>query len=102
MDEETLACVKTAQKFIEREIHYLFTHMGKAEENLQFHDKSLWEVERDIEELRKDLKSVEQSFHDSPIKHFLKNNWLRLLPFIVALSTVLGALGEYLYRLAPK
>ena len=57
------------------------------------------EVENEF--IKRRLKSIDEKLARTGVVYFLKHNWWKLSAFIISTATVLGALGEYLYRLPP-
>lgn len=101
-DLETLVELKTSQQYIAKEIDYILMRLASFEKEIKTHEHQLWENRRNIADVSRETSSVEQILKKTPLKDFFKNNWWKLLPFIIAVSTLLGWVGEYLYKLSPK
>jgi hypothetical protein len=64
-------------------------------------DKEFLKIKYELRDIYKQIDNIQSIQKRSGIMYFLKQNWWKLGGFILAFSTILGAIGEYLYRLPP-
>ena len=98
---EEIAKMQTALKYIEKTLADIKTVSDDL--TLKQHEmiKDIWELKNKIPNIQKSLDEIEDKQQKSTIGYFIKNNWFRLTSFILGISIILGAVGDFLYRLPP-
>ena len=100
-DVELLTELKVNNQYIKQEIANIFECLERINSKLHIHDQKLWANGEHLERMKAKLDDLEVKFKRSTLTYFFKNNWWKVTSFVIGLATILGGLGEYLYRLPP-
>ncbi len=100
-DVELLTELKVNNQYIKQEIAHMLDCLERINSKLDLHDQKLWANGEQLERLQVKFNELDEKFKRSTVGHFLRNNWWKVTTFILGISTILGGLGEYLYRLPP-
>lgn len=127
VDLETFVGISTSLAWIEKmwdekfkNIEEQIAVIKEIQEKQNAMDRQIWELTRNIGDLSdvvnninkevgglknaftKDLNDFQKDLNQIGLSNFLKNHWWKLGGFVVALGTILGTVGEMLYRVHPK
>lgn len=107
MDNKTLEMIESIQqlstmtKVHDKELDQLEIELSAQHHKLTNLEKRNIDYDHDIQHLYKKMKRMSAKLEHSGVSYFIRTNWWKIGGFILTFSTILGAIGEYLYRLPP-
>lgn len=86
---------------MDMDLERLIKIVKQDEANLQSLNQKIYECNYEIKHIKDEIISIKQTQATSGIYYFIKQNWWKIGGFILTFATILGAIGEFLYRLPP-
>jgi hypothetical protein len=93
--------LSTTMNFIRKDIEAIKDTLEMVQDRQERYDQNLWEFGHEVKEIRDHLQNIAKKQLTSGMGYFLRANWWKIGGFIISAATILGAIGEYLYRLPP-